>query len=560
MSKILFSVIFILSFVFVRAQNEEAYSILEARGEIRFSFEERKREKIDELSEIISIDKIDKSGMVFAYANRMEFEQFLKKGYPYQIFPTEKTIPTKSISMAMSTDEMRYWDKYPTYPTYLRLMEYFQSQYPDLCQIDTIGYSINGRLILSAKITEEGTTVKPNFFYSSTMHGDEVTGFVLMLRLIDYLLSNYGTDEYITQLIHSVNIYINPNANPDGTYFLSDNDVSGSKRNNSNNIDLNRNYPNPFSKGSEPTIQPENEAMINYLKNHHFAVSANLHGGAEVMNFPWDSYTSSEKRPADSLWWKRVSQQFVDTCRKHAPRSFTDIHISGITYGGNWYKIANGRQDYVNAELYLREMTMEISSSKILPSDSLNFYWEMLHRPFLNYIKQAAFGIRGTVTDSLTGQALKAKIHIANHDDSESFVYSNSENGHFFRPISAGTYNITFSADGYNSKTLKGVSIEDSLSVFLSIKLSTAGGQKNVEEQKVFKMYPNPANDFVRIECAADIKSISLITLDGKTLFDTQNINRQNTLFDTRNLRSGIYIVTIETATETLNRKLIIFK
>ena len=32
---------------------------------------------------------------------------------------------------------------------------------------------------------------EPEVFYSSTMHGDETGGFILMLRLADYLLKNY---------------------------------------------------------------------------------------------------------------------------------------------------------------------------------------------------------------------------------------------------------------------------------------------------------------------------------------------------------------------------------
>lgn len=39
-----------------------------------------------------------------------------------------------------------------------------------------------------------------------------------MLRLADYLLSQYGLLR-ITNLLNGTAIYINPNANPDGTYY-----------------------------------------------------------------------------------------------------------------------------------------------------------------------------------------------------------------------------------------------------------------------------------------------------------------------------------------------------
>jgi len=49
--------------------------------------------------------------------------------------------------------------------------------------------------------------------YTSSMHGDELTGYVLMLRLIDSLLSTYGTNPRVTNLVNNFEIWINPLAN-----------------------------------------------------------------------------------------------------------------------------------------------------------------------------------------------------------------------------------------------------------------------------------------------------------------------------------------------------------
>ena len=68
--------------------------------------------------------------------------------------------------------------------------------YPSLCRLDTIGTSINGKLVLALKISDNPAEdeTEPEVFYSSTMHGDETGGYVLMLRLADYLLKNYNSD------------------------------------------------------------------------------------------------------------------------------------------------------------------------------------------------------------------------------------------------------------------------------------------------------------------------------------------------------------------------------
>ena len=88
--------------------------------------------------------------------------------------PQEEPLTPKSLTMATTLDEMYQWNRYPTYGVYLEMMNHFVETYPDLCHLDTIGTSVNGRLILSLVIVGTATTdiVRPNFFYSSTIHGD----------------------------------------------------------------------------------------------------------------------------------------------------------------------------------------------------------------------------------------------------------------------------------------------------------------------------------------------------------------------------------------------------
>ena len=291
--------------------------------------------------------------------------------------------------MASTVEEMADWDRYPTYETYVAMMQGWAEQYPTLCKLDTIGESIQGRLILCMVIRGENAYQKnlhPEFFYSSTMHGDEVTGYVMMLRLIDTLLSGYGSNQQYTDLINTVDIYINPLSNPDGTYRGGNSTVRNAVRYNANNVDLNRNFPDPFGSDPLEPQQKENTVMIEYLSNHNFRLSANLHGGSEVMNYPWDSFTSYESPHPDRDWWIEVSKRFVDTCRLYSTSCFRDVNSEGYIEGGDWYVIPNGRQDYVNYYHNCREMTMEISTAKTISSDKLPSYWRFLQHSLVNYI------------------------------------------------------------------------------------------------------------------------------------------------------------------------------
>ena len=302
--------------------------------------------------------------------------------------PVEEKNGSKEVSMATTPAEMANWDRYPTYGTYIEMMQQWANTYPTLCRLDTIGTSIRGRLILSMELTANPTdTTLPEFFYSSTIHGDEVTGYVMMLRLIDTLLRGYGNNPQYTSLMNNTLICINPLANPDGTYRSGNNSLNRASRSNADGYDLNRNYPNPFGTSKEP-LQPENRAMIAYFDRHNFKLSANLHGGAEVMNYPWDSFTSTQSPHPDRAWWQAVCQRFVDTSRTYNASHFIDTYSCGYTAGGDWYIITGGRQDYVNYYYDCHELTMEISTDKTLSGNQLPTYWNFLQHSLVNYIAE----------------------------------------------------------------------------------------------------------------------------------------------------------------------------
>lgn len=59
-------------------------------------------------------------------------------------------------------------------------------------------------------------------------------------------------------------------------------------RYNRNGEDLNRNFPDAFENNSV-RIQPETRAVMDWIKNETFVLSANLHGGALVASYTFDN-------------------------------------------------------------------------------------------------------------------------------------------------------------------------------------------------------------------------------------------------------------------------------
>jgi len=449
-------------------------SLFRNRKEVCFKFNINSNQEINTLTTIISIENV-KGNNVFAYANKKEFAKFLQFNYNYTIVPNPGEMITNSKMLDhVNLEQIQTWDFYPTYNAYETMMNQFASNYPSLCNVYTIKTLASGRKIILAKISHNVNTHEnePQFLYTSTMHGNETSSFVLMLRLIDTLLTSYGTNPRITSLLDSTEIWICPLANPDGTYEASGgSSIWGATRYNANGVDLNRNYPDPIA-GQHPdgeAWQPETEAFMNLADTMRFVMSANFHEGAEVINYPWDCKATLA---ADDTWWQLVSNQYADTAQVYGtPGYFTDVDISGITNGYAWYQILGGRQDYMNYFKQCRESTIEISSIQSPSGSELPTLWAENNRSFFNYIEQSLKGIRGLVTDSCTGQGIKAKVFIAGHDFDSSHVYSALPLGNYHRPIFAGAYDVTYSAPGYQSKTIDSISVSNGNTVVQNIVL-----------------------------------------------------------------------------------------
>ena len=314
----------------------------------------------------------------FAYASPEEMDYLSKQNIDFELLKhpgdAENIVTSDNIKEITTA-----WNVYPTYPAYVTLMNSFASTYPNLCRIVNIGSTVQGRQLLFAVISDSVQTrkPKPRFMYSSSMHGDEATGYVLMLRLIDTLLSGNGNNATITNLVNNCEIWINPLANPDGTYHGGDGSVSGAWRYNANSKDINRNFPDPVA-GPNPTgtWQPETIAMMNLFNQFNFTLSMNFHGGAQVFNYPWDSKAALHP---DDTWFINLGKRWVDTVHKYSPSNYMNDQLSnypnipGITNGYAWYSVYGGRQDFMTYFKGGREVTLEISATKLFISNSITY-------------------------------------------------------------------------------------------------------------------------------------------------------------------------------------------
>ena len=515
---------------------------------------------MDVLTQNVSISSV-KNKKVFIILSQITVEWFIQQHYDYSIVERSGS---KGVITARNTTEAMTWQKYPSYSQYDSIMKYFSSTYPAICRIDTIGKSINGRYVLALKISDNVRTDEdePEVFYSSSMHGDELGGYILMLRLADYFTKNYSSSAKIRGVIDSLEIWINPLANPDGTYTTG-NVITYPTRGNSRGIDLNRNFPDPAYPST--ILEKETSDMVKFMKKHRFVISANFHSGSEVVNYPWDKWYSIIH--ADNSWFNTISRAYADTVHVYSGPAYLNEQTDGVTRGAAWYRINGGRQDYITYERQGREVTIELDDIKETPAPQLELLWQYNYRSLINYLKNAIYGIHGLVRDYHTDANISARVFITGHDKDSSHVYSDSSYGRFIRLLSPGTYDLKFSAAGYYDTIVTGVNVSEGVRTNLTVKMKSIASQIDTNIAKKPVIFPNPSTGNVNVLLPYNISgsvNVRIIDQSGKTIMDFNTVSMKNELLiiDVQNISSGIYYLnfTSNSSGKVCTGKLVISK
>eukprot|EP00301_Raphidiophrys_heterophryoidea_P003016 c11381_g1_i3.p1 GENE.c11381_g1_i3~~c11381_g1_i3.p1 ORF type:complete len:611 (-),score=160.77 c11381_g1_i3:110-1942(-) len=257
----------------------------------------------------------------------------------------------------------------------------------------TIGKSVQGREIWGVRITDNPDVQEdePEFLYVGNIHGDEPVGREVLIHMIQFICDEYesGSNQYITTLVESTDMYIFPAINPDGFF--------AQQRENARYIDLNRNFPDQFVGGS--ATQPESLAIKAFVDSRFFSLGANLHGGSMVCNYPWDgTYNHQNLR----MSYSPDQDLFVHLCKSYSEAHPTMRVLGpfpdGITNGAKWYYLYNGFQDYSYSQRSMLHVTLELSNIKFVAESKLQAEWNNNKEAVFRYAEQVHRGVRGRVT------------------------------------------------------------------------------------------------------------------------------------------------------------------
>lgn len=182
---------------------------------------------------------------------------------------------TRSIG-PLSEITVETYDKYYNYNDLTKRLQALVEKYPHIANLSSIGQSVEGRNLWVMRITKDpnvDSPWKPKFKYVGNMHGDETVSRQVLVYLADYLLTKYGVEARISELVNNTDIYIMPSMNPDGFERSTEGDCIGDDggRGNAKQMDLNRSFPDQFGgTTTNPNDVPEVVAVMRWIQENKF--------------------------------------------------------------------------------------------------------------------------------------------------------------------------------------------------------------------------------------------------------------------------------------------------
>ncbi|MEZ4526019.1 MAG: carboxypeptidase regulatory-like domain-containing protein [Desulfobacterales bacterium] len=141
----------------------------------------------------------------------------------------------------------------------------------------------------------------------------------------------------------------------------------------------------------------------------------------------------------------------------------------GIINGVEWYQVYGGMQTWHYLWLGCNQVTIEISDVYWPSHSQIPILWEDNREAMLAYMQWSLRGIRGTVTDSISGEPLKATVRVAGIDHD---VFTDPDVGDYHRMLLPGLCSIQVSAEGYRDAAVSGIQVGSGYAVRADIALT----------------------------------------------------------------------------------------
>jgi len=244
-----------------------------------------------------------------------------------------------------------------------------------------------------------------------------------------------------------------------------------------------------------------------------FVLSANIHEGDLVANYPFDSsqYPAAQaysKSPDDATFRylaETYSKNHAHMAKNdHAPCDGTAAdnfaRQGGITNGAKWYSVSGGMQDFNYLASNSFEITLELSCEKFPAGGTLPQLWKDNKKSLLEFIWKTHMGIKGVVKDAESGKAISnaivwvRNVTGGNPESAIKHPVTTWVTGDYFRPLISGSYQVAVEAEGYlpefKSVNVTQKTIDERRPVILNFQLKPEVeqqlGSQVIEEQEPY--------------------------------------------------------------------------
>jgi hypothetical protein len=361
-------------------------------------------------------------------------------------------------------------NSYIGYDEMTRRLEEMAKVNSDIVELTSIGKTVENREIWVVKISDNVSQdeLEPEFKYIANMHGDEIVGREMLLRFIEDLIQTYKKadeekdefDQKVTSFINNTEIFLIPSMNPDGAEGGLTGTFHLPSRVNADGLDLNRD----FDLYETENVAPETKAVMDFLKSRNFALSANFHGGALVVNYPWDGIRAVH--PQTDLLIE-LSEVYRDSHREMSEFPENCLTENCLTNGYKWYPVEDGMPDWSMLKTNDLELTIELGLEKWPDFVEISKIYEDNRLALFEYgfkIHQGVgIKIPGDFDDSDLSMVTVKKILLENGNSRVLKTYSFKAKGNeFYHVFEKGTYQINIE-NREGEVTFKTVEVTDSI-------------------------------------------------------------------------------------------------
>eukprot|EP00794_Sanderia_malayensis_P014046 gene14046-15507_t len=348
--------------------------------------------------------------------------------------------------------------KHHSHEEMIKYLDGIAKRCPKITRMYNIGKSVDGRDLVVMEMSDnpgKHELMEPEFKYIGNMHGNEVVGREMLLLLLDYFCDEYtkGNKE-IKGLIDNTRIHILPTMNPDGYANSHEEDCDSVEgRANDDGVDLNRNFPDQFKK--QGPAEKETKDVMKWISDIPFVLSANLHGGTLVANYPFDDnkdFVDKYSRSPDDDVFRSLALTYSTNHatmwkgKPHCRDTYEEVFQEGITNGAKWYSVAGGMQDYNYLNSNCFEITVEMGCCKYQSHTRLPKHWREHKNALIQFLAAVHMGIKGLVKFSNGTVIPNAVIQVTGR----KHKVVSTKYGDYFRLLLPGSYKVTVVAAGNN--------------------------------------------------------------------------------------------------------------